>query len=123
MDANPTVEWEGSLYDLSYRRRYNQPSIDGTANYTLVYAVRRQKRSSGAIYFKTFADAWEKGGVTLGEHNYQIVQTEGYYSVGSASMLVGGFDVPKNVTCPVDVPKPEEPKPTTSTKKPKPTKL
>ncbi|KAG5804667.1 hypothetical protein H9Q74_010807 [Fusarium xylarioides] len=68
--------------------RYNQPSIDGTQTFNQYWAIRRNKRSSGAVNMQTIFNAWSSAGMRLGNQYYQILATEGYQSSGSSSIYV-----------------------------------
>ncbi|KAH6026427.1 endo-1,4-beta-xylanase [Parastagonospora nodorum] len=83
-----TVTADGSSYKIAQTTRTNQPSIDGTSTFQQYWSVRQNKRSSGSVNMKTHFDAWTAQGLKLGQHNYQIVATEGYFSTGSASITV-----------------------------------
>jgi ribosomal protein S16 len=83
-----TVTSDGSSYKIAQSTRTNQPSIDGTSTFQQYWSVRQNKRSSGSVNLKTHFDAWASKGMQLGQHNYQIVATEGYFSTGSASITV-----------------------------------
>jgi endo-1,4-beta-xylanase len=83
-----TVTVDGSSYKIAQSTRTNQPSIDGTSTFQQYWSVRQNKRSSGSVNMKTHFDAWASKGMQLGQHNYQIVATEGYFSTGSASITV-----------------------------------
>ncbi|KAI1009945.1 hypothetical protein LB503_011496 [Fusarium chuoi] len=83
-----TVYNDGDTYDLYQTTRYNQPSIDSTQTFNQYWAIRRNKRSSGAVNMQTIFNAWSSAGMRLGNHYYQILATEGYQSSGSSSIYV-----------------------------------
>jgi endo-1,4-beta-xylanase len=65
-----------------------QPSIDGIQTFNQYWAIRRNKRTSGAVNMQTIFNAWNSAGMRLGNHYYQILATEGYQSSGSSSIYV-----------------------------------
>ncbi|CEI65843.1 hypothetical protein FVEN_g7482 [Fusarium venenatum] len=83
-----TVEVDGSTYDIFTQTRTNAPSIDGTQTFEQYWSVRKDHRSTGSIDVGAHFDAWEKNGMKLGTHDYQILATEGYFSSGSSHMTV-----------------------------------
>ncbi|KAK2672870.1 Glycoside hydrolase family 11 [Fusarium oxysporum f. sp. vasinfectum] len=68
--------------------RVQQPSIDGIQTFNQYWAIRRNKRTSGAVNMQTIFNAWNSAGMRLGNHYYQILATEGYQSSGSSSIYV-----------------------------------
>ncbi|HSX51122.1 MAG TPA: glycoside hydrolase family 11 protein [Cellvibrio sp.] len=83
---------DGATYNVRRCLRTQQPSIDGTQTFYQYFSVRNPKKGfgniSGTITFANHANFWASKGLNLGNHDYQIVATEGYQSTGSSDITV-----------------------------------
>jgi endo-1,4-beta-xylanase len=83
---------DGATYNVRRCQRVNQPSIDGNQTFYQYFSVRNPKKGfgniSGTITFANHANFWASKGLNLGNHNYQILATEGYQSNGNSDITV-----------------------------------
>ncbi|KAH7233363.1 concanavalin A-like lectin/glucanase domain-containing protein [Fusarium tricinctum] len=82
------VTVDGSVYDIYTSTRTNAPSIEGNKTFQQFWSVRRNKRTGGSVNAGAHFQAWKNVGLNLGNHDYQILAVEGYYSSGQATMTV-----------------------------------
>ena len=83
---------DGATYNVRRCLRTQQPSIDGTQTFYQYFSVRNPKKGfgniSGTITFANHANFWASKGLPLGNHDYQILATEGYQSSGNSDFTV-----------------------------------
>lgn len=93
---------DGATYNVRRCQRVNQPSIDGNATFYQYFSVRSPKKAfgniSGTITFANHANFWRSKGLNLGNHDYQILATEGYQSTGSSDLTVSEGPQPTSST-------------------------
>jgi peptidoglycan/xylan/chitin deacetylase (PgdA/CDA1 family) len=84
---------DGATYNVRRCQRVNQPSIEGNSStFYQYFSVRNPKKGfgniSGTITFANHASFWASKGLNLGNHDYQVLATEGYQSRGSSDITV-----------------------------------
>lgn len=84
---------DGATYNVRRCQRVNQPSIEGNSStFYQYFSVRNPKKGfgniSGTITFANHASFWASKGLNLGNHDYQVLATEGYQSAGTSDITV-----------------------------------
>lgn len=84
---------DGATYNVRRCQRVNQPSIDSNSStFYQYFSVRNPKKGfgniSGTITFANHVNFWASKGLNLGNHNYQVLATEGYQSTGTSDITV-----------------------------------
>ncbi|PUA27847.1 MAG: 1,4-beta-xylanase [Cellvibrio sp. 79] len=83
---------DGATYNVRRCQRVQQPSIDGTQTFYQYFSVRNPKKGfgniSGTITFANHVNFWASKGLNLGNHDYQVLATEGYQSTGTSDITV-----------------------------------
>lgn len=86
-----TISTDGGSYNLYRTQRVNQPSIQGTATFYQYWSVRTSKRATGSnatVTVGNHVNGWRGRGWNLGNHNYQVMATEGFQSSGYSNLTV-----------------------------------
>jgi endo-1,4-beta-xylanase len=89
--SSGNINSDGGTYSQHRTQRVNQPSIIGTATFWQNWSVRTSKRPTGSnvtITFQNHVNAWNSRGWGLGNHNSQIMATEGFQSSGYSNLTV-----------------------------------
>ncbi|KAK4034549.1 concanavalin A-like lectin/glucanase domain-containing protein [Parachaetomium inaequale] len=81
-----TFQSDGGTYEIWKHQQVNQPSITGTATFWQYISNRVDKRpGSGTVTMANHFAAWNKAGLNLGTHDYQVLATEGWGNAGGNS--------------------------------------
>ena len=94
---------DGATYNVRRCQRVNQPSIEGNSStFYQYFSVRNPKKGfgniSGTITFANHANFWASKGLNLGNHDYQVLATEGYQSSGTSDITVSSGPTPTSST-------------------------
>ncbi|PUA27851.1 MAG: 1,4-beta-xylanase [Cellvibrio sp. 79] len=94
---------DGATYNVRRCQRVNQPSIEGNSStFYQYFSVRNPKKGfgniSGTITFANHASFWASKGLNLGNHDYQVLATEGYQSSGTSDITVSSGTTPTSST-------------------------
>jgi peptidoglycan/xylan/chitin deacetylase (PgdA/CDA1 family) len=94
---------DGATYSVRRCQRVNQPSIEGNSStFYQYFSVRNPKKGfgniSGTITFANHANFWASKGLNLGNHDYQVLATEGYQSSGTSDITVSSGPTPTSST-------------------------
>lgn len=84
-----TITSDNGTYNLYKMHRDDAPSIIGDhSSFDQYWSVRTSKRSSGTVTTANHFNAWKSRGWNMGTFDYQIMESEGYQSSGSANITV-----------------------------------
>ncbi|KAI9170717.1 endo-1,4-beta-xylanase I [Paramyrothecium foliicola] len=81
--AKGSVIVDGATYKLYHNTRVGPPST-----LQQYYAIREDHRTSGTIDTGKMFEAFAAAGMKLGDHDWQIVATEAYYSAGKSYVTI-----------------------------------
>jgi endo-1,4-beta-xylanase len=82
-----TFESDGGTYEIWKHQQVNQPSITGTATFWQYISnrVSDKRPNGGTVTMANHFAAWAKVGLNLGQHDYQVLATEGWGGAGGSS--------------------------------------
>ncbi|KAK4140409.1 glycoside hydrolase [Dichotomopilus funicola] len=87
-----SFESDGGTYEIWRHQQVNQPSITGTATFWQYISNRVSGRlEGGTVTLANHFAAWQAAGLQLGQHNYQVLATEGWgNAAGSSKYTISG---------------------------------
>jgi len=83
---------DGATYEIWKHQQVNQPSIQGTSTFWQYISNRVSGApNGGTVTMANHINAWKQHGLNLGQHNYQVLATEGWGGAsGNSKYTISG---------------------------------